>query len=141
MDSSGKRIVLYADDDRDDLEFVRDILAPYPDIELKTFPDGGTILTYLEKLTPADPMPCLVILDINMPVVNGKEVLFRIRERNTLHHLPVVLFTTSSFPPDQAFASQHKADFMTKPLHLAQMDSLVEKVLSVCLPKAKQGNL
>jgi len=138
MENSDKRLVVYADDDSDDLGFVSDALAPFSNIELKTFTDGGAILTYLEKLQTLDSFPCLVILDINMPVVNGKEVLFRIRERRHFQELPVILFTTSSFSADQEFARHYGAEFITKPLKLAQMDSLVKKIVSYCSSPLKQ---
>lgn len=139
MTGSDKRLVFYADDDRDDLGFLADALAPYTEIDLQTFPDGGAILTHLEKLQATDRFPCLVILDINMPVVNGKEVLFRMRERKLLKPLAVVLFTTSSLAVDEAFAKAYDADFITKPLHLDQMDAIVDKVLSICSRDVRQG--
>lgn len=131
MDISS-RLVLYADDDTDDLFFVSDALAGYPEIELKTFLDGGQILTYIERLKPTDNLPCLVILDINMPVVNGKEVLFRLREKEQFKETPVVVFTTSSYSFDQEFAEKYNARFIVKPLHIDHMQGVIEEFLKYC---------
>ena len=128
-----KRLVLYADDDTDDLFFVKETLNEHDHIvELKTFMDGGQILTYLEKLKPEDRHPCLIILDFNMPVVSGKEVLFRVREKEKYKDTPVIVFTTSSFSYDQEFAQKYNAEFRVKPLHLDQMKDIVEEFLSYC---------
>jgi CheY-like chemotaxis protein len=131
MDISS-RLVLYADDDTDDLFFVRDAFSAYPEIELKTFLDGGQILTYIERLKSSDKFPCLVILDINMPVVNGKEVLFRLREMEKFKNTPIIIFTTSSYSFDQEFAGKYDARFIVKPLHLDHMQGVIEEFLKYC---------
>lgn len=136
-----KRLVLYADDDTDDLFFVSDLLSVHREnLELKTFLDGGQILTYLEKLKPTDHLPCLIILDFNMPVVSGKEVLFRLREKELFKNIPIIVFTTSSFSFDKEFAEKYNAVFRVKPLHLDQMKDVVSEFLSYCaLPKERSN--
>jgi CheY-like chemotaxis protein len=136
-----KRLVLYADDDVDDLYFVSESLSLHTDeLELKTFMDGGQILTYIEKLKPTDNLPCLIILDFNMPVVSGKEVLFRLREREIFKDIPIVVFTTSSYSFDKEFAEKYNAVFRVKPLHLDQMREVVTEFLSYCaLPKERSN--
>jgi CheY-like chemotaxis protein len=130
--ASSKRLVLYADDDTDDLFFVRDILSVYSDIDIKTFLDGGQILTYIERFPSSEKTPCLIILDINMPVVNGKEVLFRLREMERFKNIPIIMFTTSSYSFDQEFAEKYKAEFIVKPLHIDQMRDVAESFLQYC---------
>src|SRR5215207_2083878 len=115
--SSPKNVVLYADDDPDDLELVKEAFSRYSkNVEVITVMDGSQVLSYLHRLKEEDPSPCLVILDINMPMLNGKETLKKIREFPGLEKLPVVLFTTSSLPQDQVFARHYDAGFVTKPL-------------------------
>lgn len=133
IDPEQKRLVLYADDDTDDLFFVEDSLKAFKNlVDLKTFMDGGQILTYIEKLTPNDRLPCLIVLDFNMPVVSGKEVLFRLREKEKYKDTPIIVFTTSSFAYDQEFAEKYNAVFRVKPLHLDQMNEIVREFLTYC---------
>src|SRR5687768_4474846 len=99
-----KNIVFYADDDLDDLELVKDAFAQYSkNVEVITATDGSKALSHLSNLKKYDTLPCLIILDINMPVMNGKEVLLRLREMDHLSDVPVVLFSTSSQPLDKNF--------------------------------------
>src|ERR1700694_6288956 len=105
-----KNIVLYADDDPDDLELVQEAFARYAkNVEVVTARDGSQVLSYLQRLTDEDPAPCLIILDLNMPVLNGKDVLKKVRDMDKFEVVPVVIFTTSSLPQDQVFAKKHNA--------------------------------
>jgi CheY-like chemotaxis protein len=128
-----KNIVVYADDDPDDLDLVQDAFAQYSkNVEVLTFMDGSQVLSYLERLSNYDPSPCLIILDINMPIINGKEALIRIREMNRYKSVPVVLFTTSSLPMDESFASRYHAGFVTKPIEAKQMEIITDQFINHC---------
>ena len=119
---SPRNIVFYADDDIDDLELVKDAFAQYSDnVEVLTATDGSKALAYLSNLTHNHNLPCLIILDINMPVINGKEVLMRLREMDHLQSVPAVLFTTSSQPIDKSFAEKYNAGLIIKPIDVRQM--------------------
>src|SRR4051812_9796913 len=97
-----RNIVIYADDDKDDLELVQDAFAQYAqNVEVLTFMDGSSVLSFIEGMTENDTLPCLIILDINMPVMNGKEALIMIRQIKQFESVPIVLFTTSSQPIDK----------------------------------------
>src|SRR5437764_14745602 len=96
--SSGPNsLVLYADDDPDDREFVRRAFEQNTQhIELIEFANGRDLLTYVKNQDARDQKPCLIILDINMPIVNGKEALVELRKVEGFEDTPVVLFTTST---------------------------------------------
>jgi CheY-like chemotaxis protein len=128
-----KNIVIYADDDPDDLELVQDAFSRYArNVEVIPFTNGVSALAYLQGLGPLDPTPCLVILDINMPVLTGKEALIRLRQNERLENVPVVLFTTSSQPQDKSFAERYGAGFITKPLDVKQMEIITDTFINHC---------
>ncbi|HWJ89862.1 MAG TPA: response regulator [Flavisolibacter sp.] len=134
-----KNIVLYADDDADDLELVQDAFARYSkNVDVVTVSDGSQAIQYLTRLRDVDPRPCLVILDINMPILNGKEVLIRLRQLDQFESTPVVLFTTSSLPQDQSFAKKYNAGFVTKPLDVSQMKVITELFIDHCADDIKK---
>lgn len=135
---SPKNIVFYADDDLDDLELVKEAFARYSsNVEVMTATDGSKALSHLSNLKKYDPLPCLIILDVNMPVINGKEVLLRVREMEHLQDVPVVLFTTSSQPLDKNFAKRYNAGFITKPIDVQQMTFIADRFIEHCKDEVK----
>ncbi|MBS1585539.1 MAG: response regulator [Bacteroidetes bacterium] len=128
-----KSLVLYADDDRDDIELVKEAFKEYAHtVDLKTFADGEELMRYVNSHIPAEPLPCLIILDINMPRMNGKEVLRNLKQIPGYKDIPVVLFTTSTLPSEKAFAKSFDAGFITKPLHYSQIHQLVDEMIAHC---------
>ena len=137
--TSSKNLVLFADDDKDD----RDLLLHsfnkhHTDIEVKVFEDGIDLLNYTEDLIKEDVMPCLVILDINMPKISGKDVLRLLRQKPKFEKVPVVLFTTSNAPTDSFFASLYDAGFISKPYSAGEMEGIVDKFVSHCNDDVKK---
>lgn len=134
-----KNLVLYADDDADDIALIREAFSDYNyAIDLLTFQDGVDLLNYVEQFTPFHPGPCLVILDINMPRKNGKEILKLFRKNTQFKDIPVVLFSTSSLPAEAAFAKKLNAGFVTKPLTDNQIQSIVEQLLAHCSEEVRK---
>lgn len=128
-----KSLVLYADDDNDDIELVRDLFMPYESlVELVAFPNGRTLLDYVQRQPPLQPQPCLIILDVNMPVMDGMQTLKSLRQLEEFREVPVVLFTTSNLPHEAAFAKNYGAGFITKPVHIVQLRQLVDQMLHHC---------
>lgn len=131
--STDKHLVVYADDDEDDLFFVQEAFNSCAlNIQLVTAEDGLQCIQYLQNLPEGAPLPCLIVLDVNMPRMNGKEALVEIRKMPRFKQVPVVLFTNSSLPQDIVFAKEHGAAFITKPLEGAQMALIAEQFISFC---------
>jgi CheY-like chemotaxis protein len=130
---SVKNIVLYADDDADDIQLVKDAFLQYSkNVELITAIDGMEALSYLKNLSKDDTIPCLIILDINMPRMDGKEALIKIRAMKQFENIPTILFTTSSQPNDKDFAKKYNAGFVTKPIDFSQMEIIAGKFIEHC---------
>jgi len=134
-----KNIVFYADDDTDDLELVQEAFGRYTNnVEVVTAKDGVQALSYLQSVDEYASAPCLIILDINMPLLNGKDVLRKIKDIPPLASVPVVLFTTSSSPLDKEFAKKYNAGFITKPLDVSQMQIITELFIDHCSDEVKK---
>ncbi|MDQ6814758.1 MAG: response regulator [Bacteroidota bacterium] len=135
---SAKNVVLYADDDLDDIQLVTEAFLHHSqNVELITVDDGLEALSYLKSLSTDDPTPCLIILDINMPRMNGKEALIKIRQMQRFRNVPSILFTTSSQPRDKDFADRYDAGFLTKPIDFTQMDVIASKFIEHCTSQVK----
>ena len=134
-----KQVILYADDDRDDITLVEEAFTSVNNIELITADNGEDALTYLKKLSLLDPNPCLIILDINMPKLNGKETLARIRQMDRFSKVPVVLFTTSCQSADKNFADKYNAGFVTKPTNQHQLKNITEQFIDYCTADTRKS--
>jgi CheY-like chemotaxis protein len=92
-----KKVLLYIDDDPEDIEFFRDaVKAINPSYVCVGARNGEEGLKVLSTLTPD-----LIFLDINMPVMDGKETLKSIQVDNRLRKLPVLMLSTSSNPRER----------------------------------------
>src|SRR3569833_2368262 len=100
---------------------------------------GLNYLKFIEKADPFYSAPCLFILDINMPRLNGKETLRRLRRVDAFAEVPAVLFTTSSLPSDAVFARSLNAGFVTKPLHMDQVHLIIDQIIDHCSDEVKKN--
>lgn len=134
-----KTLVLYADDDPEDVELVCEAFQEHaPNVEIITFRDGVELLNFTTTIDPFQAAPCLFILDINMPRLNGKETLRRLRKNEDFSDVPAVLFSTSSLPSDAAFARNYNAGFVTKPLHASQVHHIIDEIIEHCSDEVKK---
>src|SRR4051812_12632583 len=137
---SVKHIVLYADDDIDDLQFINEAFSRFSNsIELVTVRDGLEAVEYLESFPTYQHIPCLIILDINMPRLDGKEALKTIREMERFKDVPVILFTTSSQKIDKEFAKTYNAGFLTKPVDYLELDMIANNFIEHCTDETKRS--
>jgi DNA-binding response OmpR family regulator len=74
-------------------------------------------------------LPGLIILDLNLPGMDGKKVLREIKSHPVLSHIPVVLFTTSSSELDKIFASKEGVKIFTKPSGAAEFFIAVKSMI------------
>ena len=119
-------VILYAEDDLDDFESVREAIEQLSgNCQLVHARNGVDAVEYL-KQHEAD-LPALVVLDLNMPIMSGKEVLVWMKEHESFENVPVIVFTTSSREDDVKLCQKHGCTFFRKPtlyrdlLHIAQM--------------------
>lgn len=127
-----KHIILYAEDDLDDLFIVQQAFERHDHIQVRHAPDGRKALQMLEEMLQENYLPCLLILDINMPAMNGKETLQAVRNHAQLKHLPAVLFSTSNNPNDISFAGSHDAILITKPVDFSDLEKIALTFVERC---------
>jgi len=73
--------------------------------------------------------PDLILLDINLPIYNGHEILKQIKQDSNLKKIPVIMLTTSAFPKDINQAYENNCNsYVKKPL---DMDEFIEAILKI----------
>ena len=128
------KLLLCIEDDEDDRAFIEEAATETdPKLVFVAKANGREAMTYLNRQKEHDQLPCLILLDINMPLMNGKETLVAIRKDPVLKNIPVIVFTTSSSKADQVFCEQYGADMVTKPVRPMEIKRVIEHlVLSRC---------
>ena len=119
--------VFIADDDEDD-RFLLDnaFKKSSPGSQLMFAEDGRELL---DTLAQTQHEPCLIILDLNMPRLDGLETLKMLRDHPRYQHIPIVVLTTSSSSEDRNRAMALGADdFITKPMNLAILGRVVARL-------------
>jgi CheY-like chemotaxis protein len=124
-------VILYAEDDPDDREILRDALKEKGiDHEIVEVANGREALLYLRSTKGLNNPPCLILLDLNMPVLNGRETLAIIKSENDIRTMRVVIFTTSSSPLDDEFCHKFSVEMITKPSSPQELDSVALQLLT-----------
>ncbi len=98
---------------------------------LHVAPDGVEALAFLrrEGKHAAVPTPDLILLDLNLPKKDGREVLEEIKHDDQLRHIPVVILTTSQAERDIADTYRLRANaYVTKPVDLEQFLKVVQSI-------------
>jgi CheY-like chemotaxis protein len=93
--------------------------------------DGVEAMAYLrhEGKHQDAPLPDLILLDLNLPLKNGREILEEVKNDDHLRHIPVVVLTTSRAEEDVLQAYQlHVNCYLTKPSDLDQFFKVIQEI-------------
>ena len=130
---TNQRLILCVDDDPDDHMLVCDVIKDADEsLNVVGARNGEEALKLLEAGKESGELPCLIILDINMPRMDGKQTLVEIKKDEQLRELPVVMLSTSSSPVDKLFCEHYGVALYTKPDNLAAFHPILKKLLSHC---------
>ena len=122
-------LILYAEDDPEDIEVVCEALKEIgSSLYCQPVSDGRQLFTYLQNTVV---LPELILLDINMPMIDGIECLKQLKQNRKYHDIPTVIYTTSTRPEDATFVKKLGAlDFITKPSTFQQLVSTLKSLIS-----------
>jgi len=136
MTENGQHPILIAEDDEDDYLLTIEALKEAGiDKQVKWVKDGEELMNYLEPTGTAIKKndagyPSLILLDLNMPRKDGREVLEEIKKHRTLRKIPVVILTTSKAETDINHAYDLGVNsYIQKPVRFSEFVEVI-KVLS-----------
>jgi CheY-like chemotaxis protein len=140
--------VLLVEDSPGDVRLTREAFRDAdPSIHLHVAHDGVEAMAFLnrEGMYAGAPLPDLILLDLNLPKMDGREVLALIKENDDLKIIPTVILTTSDAEVDIVKSYQLQANcYLNKPVQLEAFEKLVGTInefwlSSAKLPNKKQG--
>lgn len=124
------KILLIVDDDPDDVDFLsKAVLQVDSTIQCFDTWNGEEALKLLQSGTM--PLPDLIFADLNMPRVNGREFLQRIKEDTRFSAIPVIIYSTSMYRADpQELKTMGAKRFFIKPSFLKEWYAIVKDILT-----------
>jgi CheY-like chemotaxis protein len=124
--------VLVVEDDPGDVALVESAFAEHSlRSELHHVADGGEALAFLHQEEPYGdaPRPDLILLDLNMPKVDGRQALVMIKTDDRFKSIPTIVFTTSSSESDISSSYNAQANaFVTKPINLDDYERVIREI-------------
>lgn len=133
--------VLLVEDSPGDVRLTRETFREANvSIHMHVASDGVEAMSFLkhEGVHLQAPRPDLILLDLNLPKMDGREVLARIKQDDSLKAIPTVILTTSEAEADVFRSYQLQANsYLTKPVQLEAFYSLVQSINDFWLIKAK----
>jgi CheY-like chemotaxis protein len=124
--------ILLVEDNPGDVFLINRMLEECPLRYILHRVDNGEAATDFLRQTqayPQAPIPQLILLDLNLPIKNGREVLADIKSDPKLQHIPVIVLSTSNAPEDIAESYQLKADYyVTKPSSFDEFSSKAQDI-------------
>jgi CheY-like chemotaxis protein len=132
-----QKTVLLVDDDMDDLELLQEALRTIDgDHKIIEAGNGEEGLGKLNKLMADGELPCLIVLDLNMPKMDGRQTFLAIKADSKLSHIPVVIFSTSTSLLDRIFFERHHTAYFIKPVSFSALASTASKMITHCQHRA-----
>jgi CheY-like chemotaxis protein len=129
--------ILLIEDDIDDVDLLKDALlendVPY---QMQVIMEGDKVFNYLQTL---ETLPEIIVMDLNLPKTDGKEILLEIRSTYSFNHIPIVVLTTSSSKEDIEYCHRMGiSKFITKPATIDGWNSTIQSILHVANAAQKQ---
>ncbi|HEX5151683.1 MAG TPA: response regulator [Parafilimonas sp.] len=123
-----RKNIMFVDDDQDDIEIFSDALRNLdPGVEITVAENGLKALDMLNNKRPS-----LIVLDLNMPFLDGKQTFEKIKANPQLENVPIIIFTSSINPADRAMFDESGISFLSKPDTVAGVDCAVAVMLDHC---------
>ena len=141
MTENAKKTILLVEDNPGDARLTQETFrnSKLP-IALHVATDGVEAMAFLrhENGNGESPRPDFILLDLNLPKMDGREVLAHIKNDESLKTIPTIILTTSSAEEDIVRSYQlHANCYLSKPVQLNEFESVVKSINDFWLTRAK----
>jgi two-component system response regulator len=123
--------LLCVDDDPDDCTLLKEAMERHTDtVNLEFIHSGSEVVEFINTAISDSRLPALIVLDVNMPGMDGKNTLLEI-EKILPVYIPVLFLTTTPRDVDIVFGERHKAALLAKPRDVKGYDELARTILDL----------
>lgn len=138
---TNRNTILIVEDDEDDREILSEAVKHVSGSASIAFAENGLVaLDYLTQNKGPEQLPCLIVLDLNMPFLDGRQTCQRIKNELKLEGVPIIIFTSSQNPNDKAMFESQGVEFITKPDDFSHLQAIARHMLDICCFKVN-GNM
>ena len=122
--------ILLVEDDQDDIDLLHDLLVnnnlPF---KMDVLTEGDSVIPWLSD---AKILPHIIVMDLNLPKLHGRDVLIKIKGAKEFKGIPLLVLTTSSFSEDRDFClSLGASEYFCKPSTLSGLSELITTIIQV----------
>jgi len=124
--------ILVVDDDKEDHFIMQDYFRDFGiDDKVRFVENGKNAIQYLEEVDKDEFLPHLIVLDLNMPILNGTQTLVQIKQTPRYRNIPVIIFSTSENETEKRKCLSFGAvDYMVKPTTMEEGEKTIRKFSS-----------
>jgi CheY-like chemotaxis protein len=135
--------IFIVDDDMDDCDLLTEFLKrANPGYTYTSFNSGNSVMQHLLQSLPAKHnLPQLIVLDVNMPQMDGREVVKAIRQHAELNNISLVILSTSSNKADREYFADYGIDFFTKPTNMSGYRQIAQKLMSYLPSEVRNSSI
>ena len=130
--------ILLIEDDIDDVDLLKDaLLENEVNYQMQVIMEGDKVFSYLQTI---ENLPEIIVMDLNLPKTDGKEILQEIKSSSPLTKIPIVVLTTSSSKEDIDYCNRMGiSKFITKPATIDGWNSTIHSIMHVADASRKQA--
>lgn len=122
--------IFLIEDDADDIELLEELLKENKvEFVLEVIREGDKVSSYLKSCID---LPDVIVMDLNLPKVHGKEILKEIKSTVNFRNIPLVVFTTSTTRDDIDYSYRMGADsYLTKPTSIQGFNAAIATIVKL----------
>lgn len=119
-------LILIAEDDSDDALMLKDAFSEINQNAVTFLENGKLLIEHLQRLLIVKKRPRLILIDLNMPILDGRGVIIELKRRAETKDIPVVVLSTSKSKDDmESVLALGANDFFTKPASFSDLVNIV----------------
>ena len=128
-----EKFILLGEDDIDDQELLKEVFQSIDEsFGIVPINNGKKLISYLSNLHDHS-LPCVLILDYNMPELNGAQILEILKTQKRFDNIPKIIWSTSNSSDCKALCLKNGADdYIVKPSNMAHLVEVAKHMLSFC---------
>lgn len=127
------KTILYVDDDADDRDLLWEVMQKVaPDLKVTFAENGLQALELLNETEQTRCLPCLIVLDLNMPFLDGRQTFERIKANPQLSGIPLAVLSSGESPADKAVFGKEGVPYFAKPIDFKTMETIASRMAHLC---------